>query len=102
MPADVRIAGAAVLAVVTGLCHLGAGELEATVVSGRSVWVIVDQSVVLEAVERDMSRNAARGRSPEEVQELLLVKDVADRLADVKVVERRGGQVHRQVNEEVA
>ncbi len=60
---------------------------------GRRVRVVVREEVILEDVGGEMPEHPLRDAPAREVDELLLVDRLVERLAHVEVVERRHGHV---------
>ena len=96
-----RIAHPVMVGVVPGEGHLPAGGGEVPVIARARVWVVVQQQVVLQAVQDDVPDDVGRVGSAESLACCRLVYREVDGLPDVDVVEGRDRQVHRDVPKEV-
>jgi hypothetical protein len=100
-PARRDVASTVTVRVVLRLRHLRPGQPNASGVPRCSVRVVVEEQVVLQAVQSEMPRRPAGSRSPGRLDHPLLVYDQVGGLADVDVVERRLRHVHDQGPHEV-
>ena len=90
------------VAVVPGERHLLPRRVDASGIARRGVGVVVEEEVVLQAVQGDVPDRLGGGRTSPNLLEPGLVQHEVHRLANVDVVQGRRGQVHRHVPDEVS